>query len=170
MTNWQTNIFHSSSYSVLFFFVDNPHNTTLTVSQCSLLLSVAPVQRTGGYKDLDTPQNCVEYTAQRTELLFIVRHACIVHTEPQIIFAAEKSCFVKVYQWIESNTCSILKGESSCYPLNPSGAVSLQDPLEVCKRQRAWRVASMHTKPHNLYLHSNWKLLNSQSCLSLQFR
>lgn len=61
MTNWQTNIFHSSSSSVLFFFfLDNPHNNLTgecMTTQCSPLLSVDSVQRTGGYQRSNTPHS-----------------------------------------------------------------------------------------------------------------
>jgi len=59
VTNWQTNIFHFCSSSVLFsFFLDNPHNNLSGVcmtTQRSLLLSVDSAQRTGGYQCSNTP-------------------------------------------------------------------------------------------------------------------
>lgn len=71
MTNWQTNIFHSCSSSVLFFFfLDNPHNNLsgeCMTTKCSPLLSVDSVQLTGGYQHSNTPRSlkkCVEYTAE----------------------------------------------------------------------------------------------------------
>lgn len=76
MTNWQTNIFHSRSSSVLFFFfLDNLHNNLggeCMTTQGSPLLSVDSAQRTGGYQRSNTPHSfkkcfflkSVEYTAE----------------------------------------------------------------------------------------------------------
>lgn len=61
MTNWQTNIFHSRSSSVLFFFfLDNLHNNLggeCMTTQGSPLLSVDSAQRTGGYQRSNTPHS-----------------------------------------------------------------------------------------------------------------
>lgn len=74
MTNWQTNIFHSCSSSARFFsFLDNPRNNLggeCMTTQCSPLLAVDSVQRTGGYQRSNTPHSfkkCVQYTAERCQ-------------------------------------------------------------------------------------------------------
>lgn len=115
VTNWQTNIFHSCSSSVLFFFffLDNPHNNLTgecMTTQCSPLLFVVSVLRTGRYQRLNTPHSlkkCVEYTAESCQNITKGQNSNLItfHCAPCICTTQNNNKYS--LQTLRSFACSI---------------------------------------------------------------
>lgn len=152
VTNWQTNIFHSCSSSVLFFFfLDNPHNNLggeCMTTQCSPLLSVDSVQRTGGYQRSNTPHSfkkCVEYTAESCQNItkgqsnrfnYFLLCMCTTHTttkvpaNPPTPFTCSREVLLCQSLLEDRLTYKLYFNRWAAWPsLNPSEAVSITESM-----------------------------------------